>query len=383
MHTIISRPIFLSLFLATLLSLMVACGEDDPAETPSPSASEPEMEPGQEPEPGMDPEMDTDPLQNCEAPDTDYSPGADDSWMACISDDNTYHQIEMTISTIGRVGGFEEIADILWRDSASPDSEAFVDARVVYSADEGLDSRIVRREDEHFPPVSDGMGGTLQCRDEGVPAMDPDRCVGPAKILPVIVDAFQKGINQEDPHLQSARIEAALLWFFYVSSHKEATTCTGKAKDCDSAYAYYTGGTKREEDGFGLAGYVQDAAPSVHDDVWDGILAVRCWRDLDNGEEATDLALRDRAITQLDTALLRGITEVVLDRADAFSNASGDEQAAHWAFLQILGPVLTRAVTEIDADAGNALAAEWEKTDAGDVDTDMIFSALDGVYCSY
>lgn len=307
---------------------------------------------------------DTTPVE-CEPLASDYSPGADDEWDACISDDNTYHQIQESISSIGRVGGFEDIADLLWRNDAMA-SEDFIDARDVYATGEGLDSRVQRREDEHYPPVTDSeTGDTLRCRDEGVPAMDPDRCVGPAQILPILNDAFQEGILGNDLEVNAARVEAALLWFFYVSSHKEATTCTVAAKDCDSSYAYYTGGQDRDG-GFGLAGYVRDLAPETHDRIWDGILAVRCWRDLDPAEEATDLDTRDRAIAQLDRALLHGVATVVLDRLASWEAAEGVEKDADAAFLAILGPVLDREAGERDPTNAAILDGAWDDLDSAD-----------------
>ena len=297
--------------------------------------------------------VDVEPPPECEPLASDYSPGADDDWPECISDDGTYHQVQESISTIGRVGGFEEIAELLWR-NGTPDAAAFVAARDIYATGEGLDSRVQRREDEHYPPVTDpDTGDTLRCRDEGVPEMDPLRCVGPALILPVLNDAFQAGIEGTDPDIQAARIEAALLWFLYVSSHKEAVSCARAAKDCDSAYAYYTGGEDRDG-GLGLAGYVHALAPDSHDRVWDAILAVRCWRDLDPGEEASDTELQMRAVNQLDTALLHGVAAVVADRFEDWQESGSDADAE---FVAILGGVLDRAAREVDAGLADDLAA--------------------------
>ncbi|MFT6397887.1 MAG: hypothetical protein ACJAYU_002642 [Bradymonadia bacterium] len=288
--------------------------------------------------------------QECEPLLSDYSPGADDEWPECVSDDGTYHQVEESISTIGRVAGFETIGDLLWRDG-TPSPEDFVEARDAYATGEGLDSRVQRREDEHYPSVVDaGSGETLRCRDEGVPAMDPERCVGPALILPILNDAFVAGIEGTDPEIQAARIEAALLWFFYVSTHKEATTCATAAKDCDSSYAYYSGGVDRSG-GLGLAGVVRSVDSEAHDRVWDAILAVRCWRDLDDGEEASDLDTRDRAVAQLDRALLHGVAAIVSDR---FGQWEADQNPADLEFVRILGPVLDRAALEIGADLAAA-----------------------------
>jgi hypothetical protein len=313
-------------------------------------------------------------VEACAPLETDYVAGADDMWGACISDNGEWNRFQETISTAGRLAAFEQIADLLWRGDA-PSGEDFLSARELYAVDQGLDSRVTRREDEHLPPVSDGMGGTLSCRDEGVPAMDPARCVGPAQMAPLLNDAFREGALGNDPALNAAQIEATLLWFLYLSTHKEAVTCTQVTNDCDSSYAYYTGDQPREG-GLGLAAYLRAVAPDTHDRVWDGLLAVRCWRDLDNGEEATDLALRDRAVGQLDRALLHGVARVVLARVLQMELNQGAAKEADWRFIQILGAALDREAGVRDPDAAAVLAAQWAKEDPAQVDPGAIIAAL-------
>jgi hypothetical protein len=113
-----------------------------------------------------------------------------------------------------------------------------------------------------------------------------------------------------------------------------------------------------------------------HERVWDGILAVRCWRDLDSAEEATDLEMRDRAVAQLDRALLHGVARLVMERTIRMDSRDGDLRAADWAFLQILGPVLSREAAVRDADRGARLDAEWAKSDSQTVLVDVILSEL-------
>lgn len=321
--------------------------------------------------------VDSPDITTCTTLDSDYAPGADDAWPECVSDEGVYVQVEPSISTIGRVGGFEEIANLLWR-NGTPSSDDFFSARDIYATGEGLDSRVQRREDEHYPPVTNAAGETLRCRDEGVPAMDPQRCVGPALILPVLNDAFQAGISGDDPELNAARIEAALLWFFYVSSHKEGVSCAVAAKDCDSAYAYYTGGQPQEA-GIGLSGYVRRLSPGTHDAAWNGLLAVRCWRDLDSGEEAQDLEMRDRAVAQYDRALLHGVAEVVVERLHRFRDADGVDREAAWAFLEVMGPVLDRETRARDSSAAATLSAAWE-AGADAADPDALIATLRSVF---
>ena len=367
--------------LALAFSLsVVACGEDDPTSTPTPDAGNGVTDAGNaNPDAGnAGLPIDDDFGASCALPTEDYAPGADDDWAACDPDDGVYRTIEAQVSSIGRIAAYESMADLLWRTSA-PGPDAFLDARELYATDEGLDSRVQRREDEHYPPVTNADGETLRCRDEGVPAMDPDRCVGPAQILPILNDAFVAGAQGEDPDINAARIDAALLWFLYVSSHKEAITCTQVAKDCDSAWAYFTGGTQRGE-GLGLSAVMADASPAAYDRAFDGALAVRCWRDLDSGEEATNIALRDAAVTQYDEAMLFGLSEMLVDRLAVMSGQSGVERAASWVWIQILGNVLVRDMTERDAAAASSWSAILAGDSPADVDTDAAIALLRGGY---
>ena len=212
----------------------------------------------------------TPPMVSCEILETDYRPGAEDMWPPCISDDGEYNRIQESISSIARVRAFDEIGETLF-DPASPASpEEFLAARMIYQTDEGLDSRVVRRYDPHFS-VPEGT----DCTVEGVPEMFPSYCVGPAILQPIILNALRDGsMGEGDPIVHAAHVEAGLLWFFYASQYKESFTCTTKAKDCDSAYAYYTGG-EPARGGVGLAGRVASADSAAHDRAWDGLLASR------------------------------------------------------------------------------------------------------------
>ena len=104
---------------------------------------------------------------------SDY-PG--DTWPACISDDGTYHKINDSISSIGRIASFESIADTLWRKATPPTSEDFTNARIEYALEEGLDSRVRRRYDSHVMKPADGSS----CRDATPEVLEayPDYCVG-------------------------------------------------------------------------------------------------------------------------------------------------------------------------------------------------------------
>lgn len=335
--------------LALLCSLLVACGDDaQPAIDAAPPTPD-----GGTGAPCDDPPGYTEDISACQHEATDYTPAADDTWPACISDDNSYHQIEMTVSTIGRVEAFEDIAALLWTGDRKPSTEDFIDARLIYAQEQGLDSRVQRRHDVHYPPPEGGM----TCADPGVPEMYPDRCVGPAKLLPILNDAFAAGATDGVARVEAARIEAALLWFLYVSALSEVDSCANTPNNCDSAWAYYTGGTPRDMP-IGLARYVRALAPGTHDWAYDAILGVRCWRNLDNETgPAMDLALRDQVLAQLDRALLRGVAIIVRQRLAELSCTTGDVREARQAFLDVILPLLDRAARERDPALADQLMA--------------------------
>ena len=306
---------------------------------------------------------------------SDYTPrengSADDTWPECISDDNLYHPFDPSVGTNARTGAFEEIGMLLgFGGRTAPTAQDFIDARVLYTVDEGIESRVSRREDEHYPKAP------MACRDLTPDQQQQyaDRCVGPAQIQPILNEAFQQGSEGTDTVKNAARIEAALLWFFYVSSHKEAITCTEVQKDCDSSTAYYAGGQERE-DAAGLARYVKARSTQAHDSIWDGLLAVRCWRDLDNPMDiAMDLELRDRAVAQLDRGLLRGVALIVRQRAQRLACGPA------WETVRTLGNVLVRDAMERDPVQGAVLRDEVSKDDPAAVDAVAIVSALDALF---
>ncbi len=313
----------------------------------------------------------------CEPLASDYSPGADDAWPACISDDGEYHPIEPSISTIARVMAYEEIRALLFDPSRDPSAQDFLDARLIYQRDEGLDSRVVRRYDPHYAAPA----GT-DCALDGVPEAYPDYCVGPARIAPILLDGFAAGIAGGDampPRAHAAQIEAALLWFLAVSTHKESLSCTSVAKDCDSSYAYYTGG-EAARGGIGLAREVAAVDFGAHQRAWDGLLAVRCWRDLDPADTATDLAARELARAQYDRAVSDGVAAILRDRLVRACVTGETELVYQWAFARTLGAFLDRAVRERDPAQADLLAAELAHEDPSEADVTVAVAALDAAF---
>ncbi|MFP2911303.1 hypothetical protein ACLESD_41025 [Pyxidicoccus sp. 3LFB2] len=364
--------------LAAVVLLSTACdNNDDPKPTDPPDAGTN----------GFDcpnPPVYTENVSACQPAATDYRPrdaaannSATDAWAACISDNNTYSPIDPNISTVARVAAFEDIATKLWKDGKYPTSQEFVESLDVFTQPEGLASRVQRREDVHYPAAPNGG----RCRDQGVPETAPDRCVGPAKLMPILNDAFTRGARGETPHVQAARIEAALLWFLYVSPLSEVTSCGSAPKDCDSAWAYYTGGTARGQQPLGLARYVRQLGPETHERAYDAALAVRCWRNLDNETgPAANTELQQRALRQYDVALLRGTALILRQRLTELTCGNTEGTQARMAFINTMGPFFDRAAREINAAQADVLKAQVAKTNAEDVDVNAAVAALDALF---
>jgi len=317
------------------------------------------------------------PDPTCTPTPTDYAPGATDMWPACVSDDGDYHRIEPVISSEARVAAFEDIAPLLFDPTSDPSADDFISARLIYQEDQGIDSRVVRRYDPHFS-VPDGT----DCTAPGVAEMFPDYCVGPGLLSPMILDEFAAGATgsgSEAPRVHAARIEAGLIWFFYVSSFKESLTCTAKPKDCDSAYAYYTGGAQAGM-GTGLSARVRAVSPEADARAFDGFLGLRCWRDLDPAAMAGDLTRRDWARGQFDRAELDGVAAILRARLVSLCDLTGAELAYQWAFVQTLGPVLSRDAGERSATDAAVLDAAWSASAPTEVDMTALLTALDSLY---
>ena len=367
--------------VVVLAASATACPADDPQGTPDGPTADAAPAPDGGPDalgcPDAGPTPDGGDPATCMALAGDYTPrvmmSMTDPWPACVSDDGLYHPFDANISSLARVAAFEQITALLA--GGAPGGQAFLDARLIYVQDQGLESRVARREDEHYPPAP------MACRDLTPVEQQTwaDRCVGPARIQPLVNQAFQDGALGVEPAANAARVEAGLLWFLYVSVYKEAATCAAAVADCDSHFAYYTGGEPRAG-GQGLARRVRALSVGTHDRAWDGILAVRCWRDLDNPTgPAMDLAMRGQALAQLDRALLRAVALVVRDRALRLRVCGGDS-TADWAFVRVLGPVLDREATLRDPAAAAALRAELAKLDPAAVDVAALLGALDALF---
>ena len=326
---------------------------------------------------------------------SDYMPSDSDSdtYPACISDGGVYELVDAPPGTIARIEAYDEIAALLWENGA-PTREDFTDARAAYELEEGLGSRVDRREDLHYPEIpmeewDPGLDPDKQCSNDDLASTYSDRCVGPAKMRPIINEAFIAGMSGEgDLNVHAARIEAALTWFFYLSVYKEAYTCTHTPKDCDSSWAYYAGGAQADGALIGFAELVNRYSPTTHQRIFDGVLAVRCFRDLysiDDYPTYADLPadgqqLFDAAWEQLDDALARGFAVSLRQHLLAHDDEQCSEAtAANWAFVQIVGEALDREVRERDAAVADELLAIYELETPTTDDLEQAADLLDQV----
>lgn len=337
----------------------------------------------------------------CKPEASDYTPrtnnSADDTWPACVSDMGPYMLVGGTPGTQARIDAYEKMADLLWR-KQDPTKDDFTAARDQYVIPEGLESRLARREDLHVDPIpmadwDPQVDADKQCTVEANVSKYPARCIGPSTLAPIIDDAFAKGqLGEGDPNVHAARIHGALVWFLTLSIYKEANTCaTAKAEDCDSAWAYYTGG-ESIEGGLGIAAEVRALSPNTHERVHDGIMAMRCWRDLTKDgmgnyplldmltPEQQDLF--EQGWEQVDQSLHRALAVIVRGHMEAFFDAAceGAARDAEWAFLSAVGPGLQLEADARDATGAAVLKALWANDAPTAADIAEGVTALDAIF---
>jgi hypothetical protein len=317
----------------------------------------------------------------------DYTPtvngSADDMWPECTNDDGTYHP-EDTPSAAGRTEAHDMIRSIFASGTSPAD---FTAAREQYALEEGIESRVVRREDVHYPNIPEAeqdpsVDFDKQCTIAANVTNYPDRCAGPAKLAPIINAAFEDGITGTgDPAVNAARIDAALVWFAYLSVMKEPTfSCPGAdlSGDCDSGWGYYNGGTQRSG-GIGYAEDVTAASPEANERLFDGLSAMRCWRNGYAPEEEADISdpLYVAGYAQLDQANNHAAA-VVLRARLVEQLACGADAAANWGWIQVFGQSISKPVE----DAG--MASTWNAVIANPAPTpeeiEAGIAALDAMF---
>lgn len=307
----------------------------------------------------------------CGPLDSDYTVDSNEAYPACVSDGGEWVLVDAPPGSAARVVAYEDIFNLL-RGGSTPDADDFTMARTIYATDNGLESRVLRREDIHYPPIPEedqdpGQTPDRQCTVGDNADNYPDRCVGPAKIQPIVDEAFAAGMNGEgDANVHAARIDAGLLWFLFVSIYKESASCNFAPGDCDSHWAYYNGALDQGA-GIGMAADLAAIDPAIDDAIFQGMLAIRCWRDnypADGDPSWDDLppdgqTMFYEAHEQLDNAAWYGWARLVRDHLEQQPAVCDSEADANWAFIQIAGPVLDAEAMVRDGTAAGTLAALW------------------------
>jgi hypothetical protein len=328
-------------------------------------------------------------LSGCTPGEDDYQPtvngSADDAWPECVNDDGGYTPFEPP-GAAARTEAWEMIKTIF---GGGTTPEDFTAAREQYALDEGIESRTVRREDIHYPNIDEADQDPMvdfdkQCTIESNVMNYPDRCAGPAKIAPLINEAFAAGqAGEGDPAVHAARIDAGIAWFMYLSVLKETSFSCAPADyggDCDAAWGYYNGATGRTSP-LGLGADVLDVSPQSNERIFDGLAAFRCWRDAYPADMDADTSdpLYDNAYAQLDRAANHGVAAILRTRLGQQLTCSADADA-NWAYIQVLGQAIIKPAQ--DTDAGRAATWEALLTNAAPTPEDIIAgaAALDALF---
>lgn len=348
-----------------------ACGANDPGKTSSGSSSIPEVQTICDVNQGVEDRA----KATCKPLMDDYTPreaaSANDTWPACISDQNQYVPFGALALTIAHTKDFEEIAKRLqFGGLYAPTSNDFTIAESLYTLDGGIASTVVALEDDHYPAAPQ------RCQDltPEEQAQYPFRCTGFVRIKPILDIAFGAGKNGEDPTLNAARIESALLWYFYLITYQEANRAAIAAEAIDQAWGAYSGGQTRENP-VALAKYIFDRDQEAHQRIWDGLLALRCWRDLDNPQgPAKNVELQKRALEQLDRALLHGIAAILRQRVQLVLCEPA------WDSAELLGGILLRETAARDAELGTIFQEEISRRRSLLVDVERLTNAMDALF---
>ncbi len=320
-------------------------------------------------------------VRTCTTSANDYTPRVASSkgtrFPICISDDNVYHPINPDVPSNSRIAAVEEMAKLLKFDgSARPTSDDFLKARVLYTQPEGLDSRVQRREDIHFAKATVN-GVPKECKDMTPEERAPfaDRCAGPEKLIPLINDALAKGAVGTDVTLQAARMEAAMVWFMWLSFYKESQGCFGDPGQCDSTSAYWGGQQDVNAAPLGYGKIVRNFSDESYRRGWDAVLAIRCAYDYGTAQpSAPDLAaVKEKARDQIDRMNNHALALFVRSKIAAMPCDAPYES------LRTLGPVLDVVARAIDPAKADMLKAEFQKP-AAQFNRDGVLAALDELF---
>jgi hypothetical protein len=162
----------------------------------------------------------------------------------------------------------------------------------------------------------------------------------------------------------------------YVSYYKEGLGCQLELNQCDSTSAYWGGNQNRAASPTGgLGRYIKGLSIEAYERGWDAVLAMRCWRDLDNPSgTGSNLELMSRVGVQLDRAGDHALALIVRHRLQNLGCG------AAWETVEILAGVLDRAATAADPTAAQVLRDQIAKGDPASVDVKAATDALEKAF---
>lgn len=325
----------------------------------------------------------TENVTSCTPAANDYRPRVNmsmgDTWPACVSDNGSFPFIGGSApASAARTAAFEAISARLWNNSNPLTTDDFLNARNDYSVMEGIGSRVARRQDVHYPEIPGD--DKFACADLTVAAKYPNRCFGPAQLKPIIDDAFQKGLMGQSARVQAARLEASLLWFFYLSILSEIWTSSfDDIVDVDASYGYWNGAQPRDMP-MGLGKIVRSLGQETYDRGMDAVYATRCWRDIDKALPYTNAMYYNLAQQQNDKAMTRGMALILRDRFGQLGCSTGAQQQANLEFVRLMGGFLDRAARAIDATKADQLKTQWSAQSAAGVNVATAQQLIDQLF---
>lgn len=325
----------------------------------------------------------TENVTSCTPAASDYRPrvnmSMNDTWPACVADSGTWPFVGGSApAAASRAQAFETMAGRLWNNASALTTDDFLNARNDYSVMEGIGSRVARRQDVHYPELSGP--DKFACTDATVAMQNPNRCYGPAQLKPIVDDAFQQGLMGKSARVQAARLEASLLWFFYLSQLSEIWTSSfDDIVDTDASYGYFNGAQPRANP-IGLGKTIRSIGQETYDRGFDAVAATRCWRDIDKALPATNMMYYQLAAAQNDKAMTRGMALILRDRFGQVGCSTGAQQQANVEFVKLLGGFLDRAARAVDASKADQLKAQWNAQSAGQINVATAQQLIDQLF---
>jgi hypothetical protein len=300
----------------------------------------------------------------------------------CISDDEElaeYHPIGSEIPATSYMEAFERIRELIFEADAEVTRQEFRAARDVYRETNGFRLAVRQMTDPHYE-VPDGT----DCTSDPMAQQYPGHCVG-RTLSSTIARNFEQGVKRAPSEIRrvyAARIRASFLWFFYVATYKAAVDCTTDPTSCDKAFGYFTGGRNRRATCIGFEEELLVGDPAAHLAAWHGLLALRCWRDVDDGPVAKNLAMRDCALRLYDHALLDGMASFVRGYFNWSAETTGATREYAFVFARTLAPVLLRAMEERSPEDAQVLRTALARESGDAIDTTAVAEAIDRVFRS-